>query len=92
MIHGLTNEAVTGCDSMKDVVGACDVNHQQNLYNFKNAKNSNPVALSQLEGFRTIEDLTNDIVAAGVQCLLHDENHTIDLLARRGHELKNLHA
>jgi len=92
MIQDLTNEVVAGCDTMKDVVGTCDLNHQQNLYHIINAENSNPAALSQLEGFRTIEDFTNDVVAAGVQCLLHDENHTIDLLARRGHELKNLHA
>jgi len=34
-----------------------------------------------------VNNATKNIVAAAVSCLMHDEVHTLNLLARRGHEL-----
>jgi hypothetical protein len=51
----------------KDLVGACDTKRQMNLCHSTNGK----TALSLFERYRTIEDVTNDVIAAGVQCLLH---------------------
>lgn len=42
------------------------------------------VSLSQTE----VNNATKNVVAAAIQCLMHDEHHTLNLLARRGHELK----
>jgi len=66
-----------------------DMRHTQNLCHNAKSKNAN-TSLSQFEEWRKIQDLTNDTVAAGIQCLLHDEDHTLDLLARRGHEIKSV--
>lgn len=66
-----------------------DIRHTQNLCHNAKSKNANS-SLSQVEEWHKIQDLTNDTVAAGIQCLLHDEDHTLDLLARRGHEIKSV--
>lgn len=94
----------------KNLIGHCDINHQQDLccltkakgfailsqpdgYGTKQNLYRNPkvkslaTGLTKFEGYSAVQNLTNDVVAAGVQCLLNDEDHTLDLIARRGHEL-----
>ena len=34
-----------------------------------------------------VQNVTKDVVAKAIDCLLHDENHTLDLIARRGGEI-----
>jgi len=43
--------------------------------------------VSEYELYNARFELTKDVIADAVQCLLNDEDHTMDLLARRGHEL-----
>jgi len=69
-----------------------DMRHHQNLCHNTKVNNAN-TSLCQVEELhrKQLQDITHDVVAAGIQCLLYDKDHTLDLLARRGHEIKNVY-